>query len=90
MSQFFPRLLRALAFTAAAALVIAVVACPWLDASAAASDGWARAIHLFAQDTILRRTSLVSALGLWVTAQVFFSTKRPEATSPAPHGGLDA
>jgi hypothetical protein len=48
-------------------------------------------IQLFAKDATLRRTTLASAVGLAVTAWIFFRTPRaarPAASeSPAPIGG---
>jgi hypothetical protein len=72
MRVWLSRILFGLAGTAAALLVTAVVAAPWLDAGEAAPRGWGRLVALFARDPALRRTSLASAAGLVVTACVFF------------------
>jgi hypothetical protein len=70
-----------LAWMAAALLVLLVVVAPWLDTDTPEPDGWQLVLHLFAQDAALRRTSMASALGLVVTAHVFF---RPGQTPPLP------
>jgi hypothetical protein len=76
------RVLFGLAGTAAALLVAAVVAAPWLDAGGEAPGGWGRLVALFARDPALRRTSLASAAGLFVTACVFF--RPPSGPAPRP------
>jgi hypothetical protein len=84
-----PRLLFRLACGAAALLVAAVLAAPWLDAGGRAGGvspllpGWRRLVALFARDAALRRTSLASAAGLLVTACVFFRPPQPPP-DPAP------
>ena len=59
-------------FTAfcALALAAAVVVSPWLDA--ASYPDWSRLIRLFSNDLTVRRTAIASAIGLGVTAVVFF------------------
>jgi hypothetical protein len=85
-----PRLLFRLACAAAALLVAAVLAAPWLDTARRAGGvspllpGWARLVALFAHDAALRRTSLASAAGLLVTACVFFRPPQPLPDS-TPH-----
>ena len=75
------RLLFGLACLAAAALVLAVLAAPFLDGGDPAPRGWASVTALFARDPALRRTSLASAAGLVVSACVFFqpARRRPPA-----------
>jgi hypothetical protein len=77
-------LLFVLAWTAAALLVLLIVVAPWLDPDVPEPDGWQLVLHLFAQDTALRRTSVASALGLVVTAHVFFQTPRLPPVPPPP------
>lgn len=69
------RWLFRLTCTAAAVLVAAVLLAPVMEAWARQAPGqprWARAVVLFASDDLVRRTSLASAVGLVVTACVFF------------------
>jgi hypothetical protein len=63
--------------TAAAALVILALVgfCPFLN------EGAPRWLELFGHDELVRRTALVSAAGLLVTAFVFF--RPPQALRPA-------
>jgi hypothetical protein len=70
------RVLFGLALLAAAALVLAVLTAPALDAGETAPHGWAAVVALFARDAALRRTSLASAAGLVVAACVFFQPVR--------------
>src|SRR5438552_1532908 len=60
-----PRLLFALVCLLALALLGLLLAAPWIDSSS-------RLLALFARDETVRRTTLASALGLIVTASVFF------------------
>jgi hypothetical protein len=53
-------------------LVLLVLAAPLLDDGDAGVGGWRRLVFLFAHDVTLRRTSLASAIGMLVTACVFF------------------
>jgi hypothetical protein len=52
-------------------LLAAVAFCPWLDADTLPA-GWTRLHALFAHDVVVQRTAVASALGLAVTAWVFF------------------
>jgi hypothetical protein len=63
---------------AAMALAAAVLAAPWL-----AGESAHPLVGLYADDLTVRRTSLFSALGLVVTAFVFFRPKRaPKPAKP--------
>lgn len=79
-----------LALSLAFLLIAVVLIAPWLDNEEQAPEGWRRALHLFAQDATLRRTSLASAVGIIVTACVFFRPPRtpslpaPEVIEPEP------
>lgn len=53
-------------------LLLTVVGAPWLAEWVGATAGWGRVLGLFAHDAAVRRTSLASAVGLVVTAFVFF------------------
>jgi len=73
-SRLLPRALFLLNFFLAAVLTFLVFLAPVLA-------GWdSRLLNLFAQDATLRRTALASAIGLVVTAWVFF---RPPAGAAA-------
>lgn len=67
---WLPRACFVLALGAAAGLVALVVIAPWVESE---RPLWT----LYAHDVTVRRTSLFAALGLLVTAFVFFRPKRP-------------
>jgi hypothetical protein len=71
-SGWFPRLLFRLCFTAAVLLVGVVVLAPLLDDGTLQPEGVGRMLGLFARDATLRRTAIASAVGLVVSAVVFF------------------
>src|SRR5262245_3931111 len=73
--QALPRLLYWFALLAAAGLVLLVWLAPSLPTGV-------RLVELFATDVVVRRTTLASAIGLTVTALVFF--KQPGAARPTP------
>ena len=81
------RLLFGLAVSAALLLLLVVLAAPWFDdGSREARD----AVALFARDGTLRRTSVASAVGLLVTACVFFRRRRlpsPPRRPPSSNAG---
>ncbi len=66
------RLLFVLGLAAAAALLAAVLLAPLLDPGDLGPGAWSRLLGLFAQDAVVRRTAVAGALGLGVTACVFF------------------
>jgi hypothetical protein len=71
-SSWVPRSLFGLTLGLSALLILLVFLCPWLDNGKAQAGGWRQVISLFAHDVTLRRTTFASALGLVVTACVFF------------------
>jgi hypothetical protein len=80
-----PRLLFGLAFVLSLGLILLVILAPLSD------NGEARVLALFAHDPATRRTAIASAVGLIVTACVFFRPpsrpaprKRRRATAPPP------
>jgi hypothetical protein len=75
-----PRLLFWLDLAAAAALAGLVLIAPWLPAGTTA-DG---VLGLFAHDTAVRRVSLFAAVGLMVSACVFFSRGSADAVTESP------
>ena len=69
----------------AGVLIALVFLSPLLDNNAQRSRGWRRLVQVFAHDTTMRRTAVGSALGLAVTACVFFQpTQRPRSESRSP------
>ena len=68
---WLPRFLFFATAGCALALVAAVVVSPFLDA--ASYPDWSRLIRLFSHDLTVRRTALACAIGLGVTAFVFFN-----------------
>ena len=83
-SSWFPRLLYYLSLMAAAALILLVILSPLVDNKV--SLRW---LTVFANDPTLRRTAVASALGLVVTACVFFRTpgsgrQKSSGSSQAP------
>jgi hypothetical protein len=79
------RLLFGLTWAVAALLVLLVVAAPWLEPSEPTEDVWGQVLALFAHDAAVRRTSVAAALGLVVTAHVFFQPTRPPGPPHSPH-----
>ena len=67
--SWFAWLVYRLLLLAAAGLILLVIAAPWLENKVSS-----RVLVVFARDTTLRRTTVASALGLIVTACVFFRT----------------
>jgi hypothetical protein len=65
----------------AAGLVVLLVVAPWLGGDAAGNT-LARLVALFGHDTTLRRTCLAAAVGLAVTACVFFQPVGRPARPP--------
>ena len=70
-----PRLLFWIVCAAAGAMLALLVAAPWLDTPS-------RLLKLFAEDQAVRRTAFASALGLLVTASVFFRVPAQPAEPP--------
>jgi hypothetical protein len=86
-----PRLLFRLVITLSILLILLVILAPLMDNGDAQPTGWVRLLLLFARDAALRRTAVASALGLIVTACIFFRPpgrplprKRKRTTAPPP------
>ncbi len=83
-----PRLLFCLTVALATVLLALVGLAPLAEPVAALPGGAARALALFARDPFLRRTTVASAVGLYVTAWVFFrpgagaAARRPKPPAP--------
>ncbi len=71
--SWLPRLLFRLTVGLSGVLVLLVLLAPLFHRPEARAEGWGRLVALFALDPTLRRTALASALGLTVTACVFFN-----------------
>jgi hypothetical protein len=69
---WLPRLLFRLTLGLAVLLGLVVLLAPLLAGDEGQPDGWARVPALFARDATLRRTAVASAVGLAVTAWIFF------------------
>ena len=69
---WLPRFLFGIALLSAAGLVVLVLFAPWLDNALYRPRGWSAVLAVFSRDALLRRTATASALGLAVSAYVFF------------------
>jgi hypothetical protein len=69
---WLPRMLFFFTLIVAAMLLAAIAAAPWLTSEWPSAP---RVARLFATDTTVRRVAAASAVGLVVTAFVFFRTK---------------
>lgn len=78
VSTLVPRLLRWLVLCLAAALFLLVLLAPLFD------NGSVRFLGLFARDPVVRRTALVSGIGLTVTACIFFPVPRAKVSVRKP------
>jgi hypothetical protein len=78
-------LLFILCWGVAALLVLLVLGAPWLDTGDAREDGWQQFLALFARDAAVRRTSVATAIGLVVTAHVFFQPPGRSSPPSSPH-----
>ncbi len=76
LTTLVPRLLFWLCWALAAALIVLVLLGPALDNGADQPQGWRRVVAVFARMPVMRRTAVAAALGLAVTACVFFRTPR--------------
>jgi hypothetical protein len=86
-SPWLPRMLFRLTIGLSALLIMLVFLCPWLDNEQTQTRGWRQVIGLFGRDVALRRTTLASAVGLIVTACVFFrQPTMPPRVPPKPRG----
>jgi hypothetical protein len=84
MTQGIGRWLFRLACGLALVLVLLVLAAPLVDDGDEAAEGWRRFVYLFAHDATVRRTSIASAMGLLVTACVFFQPALDNAAQVPP------
>jgi hypothetical protein len=79
---WLPRLLFPASLFAAALLFALVLLSPLVDNAETSPHGWGRLLALFARDAAVRRTAIASALGLAVTAGVFFRPIGPVRRLP--------
>lgn len=85
--HWLPRTLWGLTLSTATTLVGLVVLSPLVAGKVLPRTGAERVLQLFARDPLVRRTALASALGLAVTASVFFRPPRPQIGPQAPRAG---
>ena len=69
---WLPWLLFRLTLAAAGALILVMAISPVLDTADPEPRGWQSFVSLFARDVAVRRTAIASAIGLAVTACIFF------------------
>jgi hypothetical protein len=87
---WLPRLLFRLALALSLLLILLVALAPLADPGAAVPPGWRGVFTLFARDQALRRTTVACAVGLAVTACIFFrpperpQPRRRRRTTPPP------
>jgi hypothetical protein len=100
LKRLLARLLLHLTVGISLALFLLVLLSPLLDNESVSSDGWQRLVAIFARDATVRRTVIASAIGLLVTACVFFRPAEPSrpvkrkrkqpGPSPPPAGAAGA
>jgi len=88
-SAWLPRCLFWLALAGSALLAMLLFLTPLLHREGTPTDERSRVLALFAQDAVVRRTAFASAVGLTVTAFVFFrpagrSATRKSSKPPPP------
>ncbi len=83
-STWLQRLLFRLACVVSALLIVLVILSPMLDNDRPKPAGWPRLVAVFARDATLRRTALASAIGLLVTACIFFRPPTPQSVQRKP------
>ncbi len=66
-----------------ATLILLVVVAPWLPRETFPRGGLGNILMTFARDAVVRRTALGAAVGLLVTAFVFF--RAPQISSSPPN-----
>ena len=81
---WLPRFLFRATLIAAVLLIALVFLTPLLDNESRRPAGWRKLVALFARDAVLRRTAVASAVGLAVTASIFFKSPRPRHVLQQP------
>jgi hypothetical protein len=79
---WLPRLLFKITMALALLLGTTVLVAPMVVGMNSVRD--VRVVHLFARDSVLRKTALASAFGLAVNACVFFRSPRTPLLEPDP------
>lgn len=94
-STWLCRFLFWLLLILSALLIALVVLCPVVDDGIARPESWRRFVTVFARDGTVRKTAIACAIGLTVTAYVFFREGQPPRPSarknpsaPAPPSGI--
>jgi hypothetical protein len=72
---WLPRLIYRCVMLLAAGLAVVVMVAPLLGPERAVSV-WGRIWQLFALDSLVRKTAVVAAVGLWLAAVIFFRSPR--------------
>ena len=85
---WLPGLLRRLSLLIAGILFCLVFVAPLVDNGAGQTSGWNSFLALFARDGAVRASALASAIGLTVTAFVFFRSppRSPLDSYASPRG----
>ncbi len=73
------RILFLATITLSLSLILFVILAPWSLEQIEEKPRW---LILFAQDVVVRRTTIVCALGLFATAIVFFRNRTPPPEDP--------
>jgi hypothetical protein len=82
-ATWLPRFLFRATFLVAGTLALLVLLTPLVDNERMRATIGARWIALFARDVALRRTAIASAIGLGVTASIFYRPQiRPRPAPP--------
>jgi hypothetical protein len=81
-APWLPRILFRLSFLIAGALTLVVLLAPWCDKLQARGRIRTNWLSLFARDIALRRTAIASAIGLGVTASIFYKPQFRSRTAP--------
>jgi len=85
MHAHLHRLLFLFSMTLSAAIGGALLLAPCLVEGSLSVGPWARLARLFAADVMIRRVAVVSAVGLWLCALLFFRAPRRHRTE-SPDG----
>jgi hypothetical protein len=87
-APWLPRLLFRATFLIAGTLALLVLLAPLVDNERMRAVIGTRWIALFARDVALRRTAIASAIGLGVTATIFYRPQiRPRPAPPRQSSG---
>jgi len=74
--RWLTQVLFALSCLSSSLLLLLVLLAPWLGPKQPPADVWEQVLELFGKDVVVRRISVACALGLLVTAFIFFQPSR--------------